>query len=76
MNIGQLVMLIGADGFMPPLGSIGEIAEAFDGEDYGVDFPGNPCPVGEPIWYVPPQYLMPLNPDQAHDIIERVKEMA
>lgn len=77
MRIGQLVMLTGTDGYMPPLGSIGEIVEAFDGEDYGVDFPGTPCPVPpEPYWYVPPQYLMPINPERAIEIIELVKEIA
>ena len=62
MRLGQLVMLVGTDGFMPPMGAIGEIVEAFDGEDYGVDFERHPCPVGpERYWYVPPQFLMPIN---------------
>lgn len=55
-------MLIGTDGYMPPIGAVGEIVEAFDGEDYGVWFERHPCPVPpEPYWYVPPEYLMPIN---------------
>ena len=65
MKIGQLVMLIGTEGGMPPIGAVGEIVEAFDGEDYGVDFPGLTCPAGpEPYWYVPPRMLMPVTPDE------------
>jgi hypothetical protein len=65
MKLGQAVMLVGTEGFMPPMGSVGEIVEAFDGEDYGVDFPKYPCPVPpEPYWYVPPRYLMPINRDE------------
>lgn len=65
MKIGQLVMLIGTEEAMPAMGSVGEIVEAFDGEDYGVDFPGLICPAGpEPYWYVPPHMLMTVAPDQ------------
>ena len=60
MKVGQLVMLVGTDGFMPPMGTVGEIVEAFDGEDYGVLFPRHPCPVESPEWYVPPSMLMPI----------------
>lgn len=61
MKRGQLVMLIGTDGFMPPMGAVGEIVKAFDGEDYGVMFPRHPCPVESPEWYVPPHMLMPID---------------
>ena len=61
MKPGQLVMLIGTDGYMPPMGAVGEIVVAFDGEDYGVMFPRHPCPVQSPEWYVPPHMLMPID---------------
>lgn len=62
MRLGQAVMLVGTDGYMPPMGSVGEIVEAFDGGDYGVAFERYPCPVPpETYWYVPPEYLMPIN---------------
>lgn len=71
MKCGQLVMLIGTDGFMPPMGAVGEIVEAFDGEDYGVDFPHHPCPVPpEPYWYVPPRMLMPIDGARATQVDE------
>lgn len=71
MNIGQLVMLIGTDGFMPPMGAIGQIVEGYDGEDYGVDFPRHICPAGpEPYWYVPPNMLMPINGELQRQAIE------
>lgn len=64
MKVGDLVMLIGTDGFMPNLGSIGEIVEPFDGEDFGVLFPSWPCPVPPGIqWYVPPCWLMLIPPE-------------
>lgn len=53
-----MVMLIGKDDFMPNLGAIGVIVEPFDGEDFEVDFPAWPCPVGDPLWFVPPRWLM------------------
>jgi len=46
---------------MPPIGAVGEIMMLFDGEDYGVWFEKYPCPVKSPEWYVPPEYLMPIN---------------
>ncbi|WP_314435818.1 hypothetical protein [Massilia timonae] len=60
MKVGQLVMLVGTDGYMPPMGAVGEIVKSFDGEDYGVLFPRHPCPVESPEWYVPPHMLMPI----------------
>ena len=81
MKRGQLVMLVGTDGFMPPMGAVGEIVEPFDGEDYGVMFPRHPCQVESPEWYVPPHMLMPINGlldllrgDEIHFVI--VDEMA
>jgi hypothetical protein len=68
MKIGHLVMLVGTDGFMPPMGVIGEIVEGFDGEDYGVEFPKHPCPVPPgTLWYVRPWMLMRINGDQTAD---------
>jgi hypothetical protein len=61
MKQKRLVMFIGGERFMPPVGAVGEIVEGFDGTDYGVAFPYHPCPVGhEPYWYIPPSMLMPL----------------
>lgn len=58
---GQLVMLIGTDGYMPPMGAIGEIV-GYDGEDYEVFFPKHPCPVPPGLyWCALPSWLMPLN---------------
>jgi len=66
---GQLVMLVGTDGFMPPLGAEGEIV-GFDGEYYEVLFPKYPCPnpPGE-WWLAPPTWLMPLNGPKWQDIV-------
>ena len=63
MKVGQLVMLVGTYGYMPPMGAVGEIVKPFDGEDYGVMFPRHPCPVESPEWYVPPSMLMPVGGD-------------
>lgn len=63
-HIGQIVMLIGADDFMPPIGSIGEIiGGSNDGGrfDYEVLFPNCPCPVPPGEWYIPPYWLMPID---------------
>lgn len=63
MRVGDIVMLIGSDGFMPNLGALGVIVEPFDGEDFGVMFPGWPCPVKPGLqWYVPPRWLMLIPP--------------
>jgi hypothetical protein len=71
MKIGHLVMLIGTEEGMPPIGSIGEIVVDFDGEDYGVDFPGNPCPVPPGReYYVPPHMLMPITDGEALRIMD------
>lgn len=71
MKIGQLVMLIGVEEGMPPIGAIGEVVVDFDGEDYGVDFPGCPCPVPPGTeYYVPPHMLMPVTDGEALAIIE------
>jgi hypothetical protein len=72
MKAGQLVMLVGIEDGMDMLrmGMVGEIVEEFDGEDYGVDFPGITCPAGpEPYFYVPPHMLMPITDGQALRIV-------
>lgn len=63
MKIGQLVMLIGTDAFMPPLGAIGEIVGPLDDDgDYEVLFKKHPCPVGAEItWFAQARWLMPIN---------------
>lgn len=62
MKMETLVILIGTDGFMPPISSIGEIVEDFDGLDFGVLFPHFPCPAGPEIyWYIPPSMLRPVS---------------
>ncbi len=71
---GQLVMLVGCDGFMPPLGAIGEIVGWDDG-DYEVLFPRHPCPVPPGItWYAEPRWLMPL--DGGQKVVETEREHA
>ena len=63
-KIGQMVMLVGTDGFMPPFGAIGEVT-GYDGEDYDVLFPKHPCPVPPGItWCALPNWLMPIDGDR------------
>lgn len=63
MNIGQMVLLIDTDGYMPPLGTIGTIIEPIDSDDdYGVSFPSHPCPHPPgPHWYAHKAWLVPLD---------------
>lgn len=64
LKIGQLVMLVGTDGYAPTFGSIGEVL-GWDGEDYEVEFPKHPCPtIDGSYWCCPPSWLMPINGDQ------------
>lgn len=61
MKLGQLVMLVGTDDFMPPLGAIGEIVGLLDDDgDYRVIFPKYPCPVEDITWYAQAHWLMPI----------------
>lgn len=61
MKIGQIVMLVGCDNFMPPLGAVGEIVGALDSfNDHEVMFHKYPCPVCEITWEIPAKWLMPL----------------
>jgi hypothetical protein len=74
VKIGDLVMLIGCEPGLPTMGSIGEIVEGFDGEDFGVDFPGIIAPGGpEPYFYVPPKWLMVIPDSEIHEVIEAVR---
>ena len=77
MKIGQLVMLIGCDDFMPPLGAIGEIVGELDSYgDYEVLFPKYPCPVPPGItWETKKQWLMPLNDGLPLEQVEREIEL-
>lgn len=63
VNVGQIVLLIGTDGYMPPVGSVGEIVEPLDEQgDYAVLFDECPCPVPPgPWWYIPAMWLIPLD---------------
>lgn len=69
MKVGQRVMLIANGGLIdeappPPIGAVGEITEPldFDG-DYFVLFQDHPCPNGEPDWYIPATFLIPIDDD-------------
>jgi hypothetical protein len=64
VNVGQIVLLVGTDDYMPPIGSVGEIVEAQDADgDYGVEFAGHPCPNPPGThWYAHRTWLVPLDP--------------
>jgi hypothetical protein len=63
-KIGDVVVLVGTDGYMPPLGSTGEVLSGIDSfGDYEVYFPVYPCPVPpETSWYIQEQFLKPFAP--------------
>ena len=68
---GTLVMLVRGDGFMPPLGSIGEVI-GYDDGDYEVLFPRHSCPVPPGIfWYAEPAWLVPLDGGLLAEEVER-----
>jgi hypothetical protein len=75
-------MLIGGDGFMPPMGSTGNIIEGplwdlYDeqGEpDYNVIFEGHPCPIDDESWNCLHSWLIPLNDKPEVTINEIEKE--
>ena len=70
MKVGTKVMLVGTDGFMPPLAAVGMIVGPLDQiGDHEVLFPDYPCPVAEETWEVPAKWLMPLD-DSFADAIE------
>lgn len=76
MNIGQLVMLIGCDDFMPPLGACGEIVGELDSYgDHEVLFPKYLCPVQDITWEIPAKWLMPLNDGSPLEQVEREIEL-
>lgn len=65
MRVGQRVMLIGTDGFMPPMGACGVIVGPLDWcGDHEVLFPDYPCPVSEPTWEIPARWLMLIDDGQ------------
>lgn len=70
MRVGDLVMLIGREDDMPPLGVVGEIVGPLDRGDFDVIFPWHPCPVAEPSWCVPPCWLMLIPAIPLPDIME------
>lgn len=71
MKIGLRVMLIGTDGYMPPVGAVGSIVSQLDSGEYEVDFPEHPwrtapmhrgaSVVGDDTWVIPGVWLMPLD---------------
>lgn len=75
--VGDLVLLTGTDGFMPPIGSIGEVQSGPDEVgDYEVLFPGCPCPVPPGIlWYVPRSMLTLLRPAADLEIVDEAREV-
>lgn len=65
LKLGQVVMLIGKDDFMPPIGAIGEVIKTVDSDgDCEVMFEQYPCPVESPEWVVPQVWLIPIQPNQ------------
>lgn len=73
MKIGQLVMLVGTDKYMPPLGSVGEIVGPLDDQgDYEVLFYHHPCPVPPGItWETQAHWLIPLDDDSRFEVTEK-----
>ena len=73
MKVGQLVMLVGTDGFMPPLCAVGEIVGPLDEYgDHKVLFPRHPCPVPPGVtWEAQAHWLMPLNDGEKPEMLER-----
>jgi hypothetical protein len=70
MKVGQLVMLVGCDSFMPPLGTIGWIVGPLDGHgDHEVLFPRWPCPVHEVTWEIPACWLMPVDDGEMPEML-------
>jgi len=63
LRVGTVVILVGTEGYMPPLGSYGEIVESIDADgDYGVLFPLHPCPNPPGIhWFAPRDWLLPVS---------------
>jgi hypothetical protein len=62
----QRVMLIANHGLTdlepPRIGALGEIAGPLDADgDYEVYFPEHLCTVGEPTWFIPASYLVPID---------------
>lgn len=78
MRIGQLVMLVGTDGYMPPLGAIGEIVGPLDEDgDYEVLFPQHLCPVPPGVtWAAQAHWLMPIDPPSKMKNEEKHLEIA
>jgi hypothetical protein len=64
MRVGTLVVLVGSDGFMPPIGSVGIIVSEFDQDgDCDVFFADCPCPVPpSSSWVAHRSWLIPLPP--------------
>ena len=75
LRVGARVMLVGTDGFMPPMGAIGTVVGPLDEYgDHEVDFPAHPwrlfpghdgpvSPAESDTWEVPAKWLMPLDDD-------------
>ena len=68
MRVGQRVMLVGCDDFMPPLGACGVIVGPIDWlGDHEVVFPDHPwsaytgSTLDTDSWEIPARWLMPLD---------------
>lgn len=75
MRIGQRVMLIGTDGFMPPMGSIGTVqSPIYEDGDCEVLFPEYPCPNPPGItWVAHWTWLLPLSDGEHETKLEQLE---
>lgn len=56
---GDLVRLIGTDGYMPPIGAIGTVVSNFDcDDDADVLFHGHPCPNPPGTYWVAARWML------------------
>lgn len=66
LRVGTKVMLVGNDGFMPPMGAVGYVHGPLDlYGDHEVYFPKHLCPVPPGVtWEIPARWLMPVEDDK------------
>lgn len=77
IKVGDLVRLIGDDGFMPPLGSIGTVESAEDEYgDHDVLFIGYPCP-NPPgtTWVTHKTWIKRIDPSALSEAVETNEEI-
>lgn len=58
MRVGDVVMVIGVGDETLPIGAVGVISTPWDGQHYGVMFPGRRLPWGQRQWYLAENRLM------------------